>query len=176
MNHNDVLRRLRYALDLNDDDIVRLIGLGGVEITAADVPGYLARIDRAGFAPCPDAVLAGFLDGLVLERRGPRDPSAPAPPPSDVLDNNLILKKLRIALQLQQSDLLELLSLGGMQVTASELGALFRNPSHKHYKLCGNQLLRKFVDGLTTKLRGTDDQGSKSSQNGSRTTPRSQRP
>lgn len=156
--HNDVLRRLRYALDLDDAVMTRLFALSGIALTPERLAAVLAREGDVGFEPCTDAELAGFLDGLVLDRRGPRDPKtvrATSAPRADAgaLDNNGVLKKLRIALALQEQDMLAVLALGGMTVSASELGALFRNPSHKHYRACGDQLLRNFLTGLTHRNR-----------------------
>ena len=154
MIHNDVLRRLRYALDLSDARMIHLFALSDTGIDEPVLHSLLARDTDPGFVECTDAQLTAFLDGLVIDRRGPRDPGAPARPKSAVrLDNNLILKKLRIALQLQEDDMLALLKLGGMDVSSSELGALFRNEQHKHYRPAGDQLLRNFLKGLTQKLR-----------------------
>jgi uncharacterized protein YehS (DUF1456 family) len=155
MTRNDLLRRLRYALDLSDARMLSLVALGGgPEVPRASLAAWLARDDDPAFAALPDPVFAAFLDGLVLDRRGPRDPSQPAPPAGPArLDNNAILKKLRIALELQEQDLLGLLRAGGLTLSASELGALFRKPGHKHYRACGDQVLRTLVAGLTQRLR-----------------------
>lgn len=157
MTHNDLLRRLRYALDLSDSELLRLLDLGGRPTDAATLSTWMARDEDPAFAPLPDAALSAFLDGLVTDRRGPRDPAAPARPAEEQLDNNGILKKLRIALELQEGAMLEVLRLGGMTLSPSELGALFRRPGHKHYREAGDQLLRNFVKGLTSKLRGRAD-------------------
>jgi uncharacterized protein YehS (DUF1456 family) len=153
MNHNDVLRRLRYALDLPDAKVLDLFRLGEAEITREQLNAYLAHEGDAEFVEIPDRDLIGFLDGLVLDRRGPPAPGAPARAKDTRADNNLVLKKLRIALNLQEQQMLELLRLGGMPMSASELTALFRKPDHKHYRPAGDQLLRNFLKGLTTKLR-----------------------
>lgn len=154
MIHNDVLRRLRYALDLSDARMIHLFALSDLAIDETVLRSLLARDTDPEFVACTDAQLGAFLDGLVIDRRGPRDPAAPARPKGDNrLDNNLVLKKLRIALQLQEDDMLALLKLGGMDLSASELGALFRNEQHKHYRAAGDQLLRNFLKGLTQKLR-----------------------
>jgi len=71
--------------------------------------------------------------------------------------NNDILKKLRIALKLKDTDILEILKLAGMELSATELGALFRAPDHRNYKECGDQVLRRFLDGLIIKMRGPRD-------------------
>jgi uncharacterized protein YehS (DUF1456 family) len=154
MTRNDLLRRLRYALDLSDARVLDLIALGGGPEAPRDaVGGWLARDDDPAFVALPDPVLARFLDGLVLDRRGPRDPSMPPPSSPGRLDNNAILKKLRIALELQEQDLLALLRAGGLTLSASELGALFRKPGHKHFRACGDQVLRTLLVGLTQRLR-----------------------
>ena len=71
-----------------------------------------------------------------------------------MLTNNDILKKIRIALELQESDILEILSLAHFDLSHTELRALFRNPDHRNYKECGDQLLRRFLDGLIIRNRG----------------------
>jgi uncharacterized protein YehS (DUF1456 family) len=153
MTRNDLLRRLRYAFDLPEPKVIALVRAGGAEVPDGALAGWLAREDEPGFVPVPDAVLGAFLDGLVLERRGPRDPGAPAPERGP-LDNNAILKKLRVALEWKESDMLAALAAAGATVSPSELGALFRKPGHKHYRACGDQFLRQFVSGMTTRLRG----------------------
>ncbi len=151
MNNNDVLRRLRFALQLTDAELRRLSGLAGVDLASEDLTSWLAREGEPDFLPCPDRALEACLDGLVLHRRGPRD--GPAPGPSR-FDNNMILKKLRIALELKESEMLRLLALGGMELSSSELAGLFRAHTHRHYRACGDQLLRNFLKGLTLDRRG----------------------
>jgi uncharacterized protein YehS (DUF1456 family) len=72
----------------------------------------------------------------------------------DSVTNNDILKKLRIALELKDVDIIEILKLADFEISKTELSALFRNPEHKNYRECGNQLLRRFLDGLIIKKRG----------------------
>jgi uncharacterized protein YehS (DUF1456 family) len=148
MNPPDVLRRLRYALDLRDAEVIRLFALSGVTVDETRLASLFAKETDPGFVAVTDQELAALLDGLVLDRRGPRDPGAAPLPPASPLDNNQILKKLRIALQLHERDMLAVLKRGGMEVSAPELGALFRSPGHKHFRPCGDQLLRAFLRGL----------------------------
>jgi len=68
--------------------------------------------------------------------------------------NNDILKKLRIALKLKDTDILDILKLASMELSVSELNAFFRTPDHRNYKECGDQVLRRFLDGLIIKMRG----------------------
>ena len=153
MTPNDVLRRLRYALDLDDATARRLFALGGRPIEAATLGGYLAAEEHPAFVPCPEDDLAAFLDGLITDRRGPRDPAAPPRPKDERLDNNLVLKKLRVALELQERDLLELLRLEDRALSTSEVSALFRKPDHKHFRRAGDQLLRAFFQNLARRTR-----------------------
>ena len=70
------------------------------------------------------------------------------------MTNNDILKKLRVALQLNNEDIIHILKLVDFTATKSELGALFRNEDHPNYKPCGDQLLRNFLNGLIIYKRG----------------------
>jgi len=150
MTNNDLLRRLRYALNLNVVSIAELCVLGGHEIGPADVLKFLKKEDEHGFAVCDDAFMAAFLDGLITSRRGPRNAQ-----PGEVLstgaqlNNNLILRKLRIALELTDADMLALFRQAGVFISKAELSALFRGVGQRNFKECGDQLLRNFVRGLT---------------------------
>lgn len=70
------------------------------------------------------------------------------------MDNNDIMKKLRIALQLQNDDISAICALADFKITPSELTAIFRNEDHPKYKPCGDQLLRNFLNGLIIHKRG----------------------
>lgn len=153
MHANDILRRLRFALDLSDTHMLDLFGKGGAEVSRAQFLAYLAPEEDPAFVEMPSTHLGQLLDGLIMERRGPRDPSKPPPPEPKHLSNNDILRKLRIALSLQQAEMLSVLERGGARVSPSELSALFRKKGHKHYRACGDQFLRKFLVGLTASLR-----------------------
>ena len=71
------------------------------------------------------------------------------------MNNNDILKKLRIALELKDTDIIEILNLADFEISKTELNAMFRKEGHRNYKECGDQLLRRFLNGLITKNRGT---------------------
>lgn len=70
------------------------------------------------------------------------------------MSNNDILKKLRVALKLRNDDILHILSLVDFKISPSELGALFRADDHPHFKKCGDQILRNFLNGLVIYYRG----------------------
>lgn len=69
------------------------------------------------------------------------------------LTNNIIFRKLKIALSLQADDVLEFLSLAGFKLSKHELSAFFRRPGHKHYRVCKDQVLRNFLQGVQMKYR-----------------------
>lgn len=155
MINNDVLRSLRYMLDLGDGHVAELVQLAdpSVVLERAEVQAYLRREDEPGFAPLGDALLGVFLDGLVIHRRG-RPAEGAVRPPDPRLDNNLVLKKLRVAFELKDVDILDIFAAAGHPVSKPELSALFRQRGHTNYRRCGDQLLRYFLRGLTLRLRG----------------------
>jgi len=155
MINNDVLRSIRYMLDLSDGMIADTCALAdpAFVVDKADVVGWLRKEDEEGFVPCDDRTLAHFLDGLIVHFRG-RDESQPARPVEKRITNNLVLKKLRVAFQLKDVDMHEVFDAAGFSVSKPELSALFRQPDHKNYRACGDQMLRNFLKGLTLRVRG----------------------
>jgi uncharacterized protein YehS (DUF1456 family) len=152
MMNNDILRNVRYMLDLPDAKLATITALAGLAVPQADFDAYLKKDDEAGYRDCPDKVMAHFLDGLVVYRRG-RDDSRPAPPVARRVSNNLVLKKLRVAFELRDEEMHAILAAAGFPLSKSELSALFRKPEHPNYRPCGDQLLRHFLRGLTQRLR-----------------------
>jgi len=154
MINNDVLRSIRYMLDLSDGRVVEIVHLADPDfpLDKADVPALLKKEDEAGAIACSDALLARFLDGLVLHFRG-RDDSQPPRPVESRITNNLVLKKLRVAFQLKDVDMHAIFEAAGFPLARPEMTALFRQPGHKNYRPCGDQILRNFLKGLTLRLR-----------------------
>ena len=70
------------------------------------------------------------------------------------LNNNDIFKKLRVALQLRDDEIVKICSLVNFKVTTTELGAFFRSEDHPKYVECGDQILRNFLNGLVIHMRG----------------------
>ena len=148
MTNNDTLRRLRYALNIDDAKTAQIIALTGRATTADEVINWLKREDEAGYTDLPHETLCRFLDGLIIEKRGPH-PSGSIPEPLEFLPNNEILKKLRIALNLKEADVLAVFKKAGFVVTKAELGSFFRKAGHRNYRKCPEQVLRKFIHGLS---------------------------
>ena len=154
MINNDVLRSIRYMLDLSDGKIAEICALvdPAFVVDKADVPGWLRKEDEEGFVACDDRTLAHFLDGLIVQFRG-RDESQPLRPVEKRITNNLVLKKLRVAFELKDVDMHSIFESAGFPVSKPELSALFRQPDHKNFRACGDQLLRNFLKGLTLRVR-----------------------
>lgn len=146
MTNNDVLRTLRYALELDPNTLLALFAEARELVSAQQLAAFLKDDHEPGFLPLPDAALACFLDGLIVKYRGPREPAADEKPPA--LSNNRILHALKIALSLRDVDLLSIMQLSGVTISKSELTALFRRPEHRNYQPCGDQFLRQFLRGL----------------------------
>lgn len=157
MINNDVLRSIRYMLDLGDAKVVEIVQLidPAFPLDKADIPALLKKEDEAGVVLCSDALLAHFLDGLIVYYRG-RDESQPQRPVEKRITNNLVLKKLRVAFQLKDVDMHEIFAAAGFPLGKPEMSALFRQPDHKHYRPCGDQLLRNFLKGLTLRYRRSE--------------------
>jgi uncharacterized protein YehS (DUF1456 family) len=154
MTNNDILRRLRYALNINDSTMVEIFKLSEHEIEQSNLNDLLKKEDEKGYVDCSDNVMEYFLDGLILYKRGKKEiKSGQAKKLDSPLTNNTILKKLRIALELKEDDMLGILKLANIIVSKSELTALFRRDGHKNYKECGDQFLRNFLKGLTIRYR-----------------------
>ncbi|MCC4832783.1 DUF1456 family protein [Shewanella sp. 10N.7] len=155
MINNDIIRRLRFVFDYSNAKMIKVFAQANVEVSTDEIISLLKKEAEEGYKACNDKVMCQFLDGLIIEKRGLREGSE-VPAPVKNLTNNLIFKKLRIALELREDDIIETCGLADFVIGKSELGALFRNPDHKNYKTCGDQILRNFLHGLSIKHRGVE--------------------
>jgi uncharacterized protein YehS (DUF1456 family) len=155
MLNNDVLRRIRYILDLNDAKVIEICALGDLEVSREKISKWLKKDDDAEYKVCTAVELASFLNGLISEKRGSKEGDKPVP--EKELTNNIVLKKLKIAFDLKGDEILEILMLADLRVSKHELTAFFRKPAHKNYRKCKAQILRNFLMGLQIKFRGETD-------------------
>lgn len=148
MINSDILRRIRYAFNFNDKLMLEIFQLGGVVMDVEALMHHLKKEEEEGYVPLDTNVLIAFLDGLILKKRG--TPKTPAAKKAfrESYSNNLVLRKIKIACEFKEEDLLAILKRSDMEISRSELSALFRSKDHKNYKECGNQLLRNFLAGL----------------------------
>lgn len=151
MTNNDILRRIRYTFDFNDRKMIALFKLANYEVQKAQVCDWLKKEDDPLLLEITDRELSIFLNGLIIEKRGKRE--GPQPEPEDPLSNNMILRKLKIALNLKSDDILALFDSIGKRISKHELSAFFRNPNNKSYQHCMDQYLRNFLHALQTKYK-----------------------
>lgn len=149
MNNNDVLRSIRYTFKLNDTKMIELFAIAGKEVTRAEICDWLKKDDDPAFQSIYDQPLAYFLNGFIIEKRGKKDGELPIA--EKKINNNIVFRKLKIALNLRDEDIVEILSLASFRVSKHEISALFRNPQQEQYRPCKDQLLRNFLQGLQRK-------------------------
>ncbi|WP_394236015.1 DUF1456 family protein [Niallia oryzisoli] len=165
MENNDILIRLRYALDIKDADMVEIFNLGGKIVTKEEVKEMLTKtsdsddeyVDYANI--CSDNMLESFFNGLITYKRGKQDPKPEQPnkstqfPKTNESINNILLKRVKIALSLTSEDMLDILEKAGVTITKGELSAVLRKEGHRNYKVCGDRYARNFLKGLAIKYR-----------------------
>ncbi|ARJ42687.1 hypothetical protein B1H58_12070 [Pantoea alhagi] len=156
MINNDVLRSLRYMLKLNNNDMVAILALADMAIPVEQMASYMLKEEEEGFVVCPDVLMSGFLNGLIYHKRG-KDESMTPLKVERRMNNNIILKKLRIAFALKTDDILDILTSQQFRISMPEITAMMRTPDHKNYRECGDQFLRYFLRGLTARQRPASD-------------------
>lgn len=150
MDNNDVLRKLRFAAKLNDKSMLAMVHAAGIPIDKSVLDAWFKREEEPGYARMPDAALCAILDGFIERERGPAKENAQvsSPPTVQHLDNNLILRKLKIAFALKDEDMAAVMACAGSQVSTTELSAFFRRKDQRNYRPCMDQFLRVFLTGL----------------------------
>ncbi|WP_074499396.1 MULTISPECIES: YehS family protein [Thalassotalea] len=156
MTNNDVLRRIRFTFQFKDQQMVNIFALASRQVTTQQVIAWLKPDEDKETMPISDSELASFLNGFIVEKRGRSEKAVPAP--EKQLTKNLILKKLKIALNLTSDDIIALLAKMDVTIGSAELTAFFRKPEHKNYRHCKSQFLRNFLMALqlTHRPEGAD--------------------
>lgn len=151
MNNNDVLRRIRYTFDYTDEKMMSIFKSVDVEVDRTQISKWLKRDEDEDFEGIYDKSLASFLNGFINVQRGKKEGEQPKP--EKTLNNNIILRKLKIALNLKDTDVLDLLDLADFRLSKSELSAFFRKPTHQHFRQCKDQVIRNFLHGMQIKYK-----------------------
>ncbi len=154
MSNNDILRRVRYLFDYRDPKMVEIFGHVGHQVTQTDVAKWLKKDTHFDFKELSDKELALFLNGFIIELRGKKEGDQPVA--EEVLNNNIIFRKLKIALNLKDSDILAIFALVKVKISKHELSAFFRKPTQSQYRPCEDQYLRNFLQGAQLKYRPGD--------------------
>lgn len=144
---NEILYRIKKALSLSIDEMLKAYALEDYEMEASHLEALLKRRQDKDFMLCSYEELGVFLDGLITLKRGP-SPKKKDEEQEVTLTNNLILKKLRIALELKESETEIIFGLADVELSKQQLSSLFRKEGHKNFKICSDELLMAFLDGL----------------------------
>ena len=162
MNNNDRLTRLRYAMEFTNTEMVNIFELGGASISKKDVKSLLEKTsdkkeddysENTYELTCTNEMLERFLNGFITYERGKKDGPAPKLELTDTNVNNLLLKRVKIALSLTSYDVLDIMDLADLQISESELSAVLRKEGHRNYKICGDRYIRNFLKGLAISYR-----------------------
>ncbi|VAW98789.1 Glutamate synthase [NADPH] large chain [hydrothermal vent metagenome] len=154
MTNNDIMRRIRYTFNFDDSKMIAIFAAADFEATRAQISDLLKKEDAPDYKECNDKVLAIFLNGFINERRGKKEGEQSEP--EEKLTNNIIFTKIKIALNLKSDEILDILNMVEVDISKHELSAFFRKSTHKNFRACQDQVLRKFLKGMQLKYR-TDD-------------------
>lgn len=163
MDNNDILIRLRYALEIKNSEMAEIFKLGGIEVTVPEVVKILKKTDdeeeNGDQIKLSNSMLNSFLNGFIIYKRGKQEPkpgqnNTPVPSIENNTNvNNILLKKTKIALSLTTEDMIDVFKKAGLNVSKGELGAFLRKEGHKNYKVCLDNFARNFLKGLAIKYR-----------------------
>jgi uncharacterized protein YehS (DUF1456 family) len=151
MTNNDIIRRIRYIFDYNDSKMIGIFSLVDYQVTREQISSWLKKEDEPEYIGILDKDLASFLNGMIIDKRGKKE--GPLPVAEKRLNNNQILRKLRIALDFKDDDMLEILDLANLRISKHELSAFFRKSTQSQYRVCKDQFLRNFLQGLQMRYR-----------------------
>ena len=155
MTNNDVLRSLRYTFNFDDAEMISIFELAEHKVSRELVSQWLKKDDDQSFKECQGVELCIFLNGLINKNRGKKD--GPQVEPQKWMNNNIIFKKLKIALDLKSDQVIEIMKLADFDISSHELSAFFRKKGHKNYRTCKDQILRNFLKGLQLKHRPEEE-------------------
>jgi len=154
MTNNDVLRRMRYIFDLSDSKVIETFAHAQLDVTREQISQWLKKEQDSDFKRCKDVELAAFLNGFIALKRGKKEGVEVVN--ETRLNNNGILRKIKIALSLQGDDVENLFIKAGFPLSKHEITAFFRKAGHKNYRECKDQLLRNFLQGLQLHIRAKE--------------------
>ncbi len=126
--------------------MVALFASADLVVTREQISQWLKKDNDQDFVSCHDIQLAVFLNGFINNKRGKKE--GPKPTPEKRLTNNIILTKLKIALNLKAEDIIDLLNKVDFRLSKPELSAFSRKPDHKHYRECKDQVLRNLLQAI----------------------------
>lgn len=164
MNNNDIIIRLRYALNIKNEDMLKIFKFGGVIIDEEQLHILLVKQDEGlkRDEKVDIKQLESFMNGLIISQRGQKfgPDLKPVAPTFDMLKeediNNVIMKKLKIAMSYTSDDYISFLKTAGVTISNNELSAVLRRPDHRNYKPAGDRYLRNILKGMAMEYRPAD--------------------
>jgi len=150
MINNITLKRISNLLNFDDEKVCAVFKLGQCNLSLEQLQNIYLEKNEPAYTELLDVEFAAFLNGLIIEKRGPSD--GPERQAEEQLNNNAVFNKLKIALSLKADDVIAILELASLTLSKYELSAFFRNVNHKHYRDCSDDVLSTFLTGL--KLKG----------------------
>jgi len=149
MRTNDIFRKITQSLQFDAAQIQALFAPSDIDLSEKDVANLLKTDYQPGFEAMPEYILIIFLNNLIDQERGRKaDAVAEVIEKHAKISNNDVLKKLRIAFVLHEQDLRDALKLVTIELTKSDLAALFRKAGHEYYKACDDELVLDFIEGI----------------------------
>ncbi len=149
MRTNDIFRKLVQSLPLTVEEVQTIFAASDIDLSDKDVANLLKTDYQPGFEAMPEYILMVFMNSLIDQKRGKKIDAEPEiVEKHQKISNNDVLKKLRIAFNLHEQDVRDALKLATIELTKSDLSALFRKPGHVHYKACDDGLVLDFIEGL----------------------------
>ena len=146
MKNSQIIQAIKEALNLNRAQILHIYELEEFPMSKERLDAILKNSSKKGSVNATYEELGVFLDGLIKYKRGlPKESSTPQ---DVVLDNNLILKKLRAALNLKEYELALIFELADYNISRSAIKDMFRSSNHPKLKECSNKTLQAFLEGL----------------------------
>ena len=149
MTNNEILNNNRHILALDEKQMVSIYTYAASNTSASieEVNGWSKKDGDQTHIKLSDKDLAFFLNGLIIHLRGKKEGQKSTV--EDELSNNAKFMKLKIALNLQADQILDIFRLAEFELSKHELSAFFRKPGHKHFRHCKDETLRAFLTGLS---------------------------
>ncbi len=145
MKPSEIIIAIKEALNLNRAQIMHIYSLEDFAITIDRLDSILKNRSKKNSANATYEELGVFLDGLIQYKRGLTKKEQNE---EVILDNNLILKKLRVALNLKEFELEIIFELADFKISKTAIKDMFRSPTHPKFKECANKTLKAFLEGL----------------------------
>jgi len=161
MNNNDIVRRIRFIFNIKNEDMRRIFELGDLPINGDRYRAIMTKqpIEAPRDEYLKRTELERFMNGLIISQRGIKkdaDGQIIAPDFSMQRDNdinNVVIKKLKIAMTYTNEDLMAFWEAADFTVSKGEVGAMLRRKGHPKYLVAGDQFMRKLLAGMAATFR-----------------------